>query len=104
VTTFRQTSGTTGRLVWIRERYESWQWRVEIWCHILWMAGFREMDRVFVPFGYNVYVAFWEEHCAAEKVGCEVVPGGALDTKGRINKIMEVKATALLNTPTCGLS
>ena len=32
-----------------------------------------------------------------------VVPGGALDTKGRINKIIEVKATGLLNTPTYGL-
>jgi phenylacetate-CoA ligase len=29
------------------------------------MAGFRETDRVFLPFGYNVYVAFWEGHYAA---------------------------------------
>jgi phenylacetate-CoA ligase len=103
VTDFRQTSGTTGRPVYVPESYESWQWRIEVWCHILWMAGFRETDRVFIPFGYNVYVAFWEGHYAAEKVGCEVVPGGALDTRGRISKIMEVKATALLNTPTYGL-
>jgi len=103
VSTFRQTSGTTGKPVYVPESYESWQWRIEIWCHILWMAGFRETDRVFVPFGYNVYVAFWEGHYAAEKLGCEVVPGGALDTRGRINKMMEVKATALMNTPTYGL-
>jgi phenylacetate-CoA ligase len=103
VTDFRQTSGTTGRPVYVPESYESWQWRVEVWCHILWMAGFRETDRVFIPFGYNVYVAFWEGHYAAEKVGCEVVPGGALDTRGRVSKIMEVKATALMNTPTYGL-
>lgn len=32
-----------------------------------------------------------------------VVPGGALNTKGRINKIQEVKATGLLNTPTYGI-
>ena len=103
VSDFRQTSGTTGKPVYVPESYESWQWRVEVWCHILWMAGFREKDRVFVPFGYNVYVAFWEGHYAAQKLGCEVVPGGALDTKGRINKMMEIKATALLNTPTYGL-
>ena len=42
VTDFRQTSGTTGRPVYVPESYESWQWRVEVWCHILWMAGFRE--------------------------------------------------------------
>jgi phenylacetate-CoA ligase len=103
VTDFRQTSGTTGRPVYVPESYESWQWRVEVWCHILWMAGFRESDRVFLPFGYNVYVAFWEGHYAAEKLGCEVVPGGALDTLGRISKMMELKATALMNTPTYGL-
>jgi phenylacetate-CoA ligase len=103
VSTFRQTSGTTGKPVYVPESWESWQWRVEVWCHILWMAGFRETDRVFIPFGYNVYVAFWEGHFSAEKVGCMVVPGGALDSRGRINKILEVKATALLNTPTYGL-
>ncbi len=103
VTDFRQTSGTTGRAVYVAESYESWQWRVEVWCHLLWMAGFREHDHVFVPFGYNVYVAFWEGHYAAEKLGCMVIPGGALDTKGRINKMIEVKATGLLNTPTYGL-
>jgi phenylacetate-CoA ligase len=103
ISTFRQTSGTTGTPVYVPESYESWQWRVEIWCHLLWMAGFRETDRVFIPFGYNVYVAFWEGHFAAEKLGCMVVPGGALDSKGRINKIMEIKATAMLNTPTYGI-
>jgi phenylacetate-CoA ligase len=103
VSDYRQTSGTTGKPVYVPESYESWQWRVEVWCHILWMAGFRETDRVFVPFGYNVYVAFWEGHYAAEKLGCEVVPGGALDTRGRINKMMEIGATATLNTPTYGL-
>ncbi len=100
VCTFRQTSGTTGRPVYVPETYESWQWRIEAWCHILWMAGFRSHHRVFLPFGYNVYVAFWEAHYAAEKLGCEVVPGGALDTKGRVNKILELKANAMAGTPT----
>ena len=100
VSTFRQTSGTTGRPVYVPESYESWQWRIEAWCHILWMAGFRPRHRVFLPFGYNVYVAFWEAHYAAEKVGCEVIPGGALDTKGRVNKIIEMKVNAMAGTPT----
>jgi len=103
IVVFRQTSGTTGQPVYVPETLESWQWRIEVWCHILWMAGFREKDRVFIPFGYNVYVAFWEAHYAAEKLGCLVVPGGALDTKGRINKMLEIGATALLCTPTYGL-
>lgn len=103
VTTFRQTSGTTGKPIYVPETYESWQWRVEAWCHILYMAGFRPRHRVFLPFGYNVYVAFWEAHFASEKVGCELVPGGALDTKGRIHKILEIRANGMMNTPTYGL-
>ncbi|HEX2964770.1 MAG TPA: AMP-binding protein [Syntrophorhabdaceae bacterium] len=104
VSTFRQTSGTTGRPVYVPESYESWQWRVEAWCHVLWMAGFRPRHRVFLPFGYNVYVAFWEAHYAAEKLGCEVIPGGALDTKGRVNKIVELKVNAMTGTPTYTLN
>ena len=103
VTTYRQTSGTTGKPVYVPETYESWQWRVEAWCHILYMAGFRPRHRVFLPFGYNVYVAFWEAHYASEKLGCEVIPGGALDTKGRIHKIIETRANAMMCTPTYGL-
>jgi phenylacetate-CoA ligase len=45
-------------------------------------------------------VAFWEAHYAAEKLGCEVIPGGALDTKGRVNKILELKVNAMTGTPT----
>jgi phenylacetate-CoA ligase len=55
---------------------------------------------VFIPFGYNIFVAFWAGHYAAEKLGCEVVPGGVLDTKARILKIQELQATAMMATPT----
>jgi phenylacetate-CoA ligase len=104
VCTFRQTSGTTGRPVYVPETYESWQWRIESWCHILFMAGFRPRHRVFLPFGYNIYVAFWEAHYSAEKIGCEVIPGGALDTRGRVNKIIEMKVNAMTGTPTYTLN
>ncbi len=104
VCTFRQTSGTTGKPVYVPESYESWQWRIESWCHILFMAGFRPRHRLFLPFGYNVYVAFWEAHYSAEKLGCEVIPGGALDTRGRVNKIMEMKVNAMAGTPTYTLN
>jgi phenylacetate-CoA ligase len=104
ISTFRQTSGTTGKPVYVPESYESWQWRIEAWCHILYMAGFRPRHRLFLPFGYNVYVAFWEAHYSAEKLGCEVIPGGALDTKGRVNKIIEMKVNAMAGTPTYTLN
>jgi len=103
VCAMRQTSGTTGRPLFVPDSYKSWQWRVEAWTAALYMMGLRQTDRVFIPFAYNVYVAFWSSHYAAEKIGCEVIPGGGLDTKGRIEKIKEVKPTALFNTPSFGL-
>jgi len=100
VTEFRQTSGTTGQAVYQPDTWQDWEWWAESWSYILWAQGYRPSDRVFIPFGYNVFVAFWAGHYGAEKVGCEVVPGGVLDTQARILKIQELKATALMGTPT----
>ncbi len=100
VTEFRQTSGTTGQPVYQPDTWQDWEWWAECWSYILWAQGYRPADRVFIPFGYNVFVAFWAGHYAAEKLGCEVVPGGVLDTKARILKIQELEATAMMATPT----
>jgi len=104
VTVFRQTSGTTGQPVYQPDTWQDWEWWAECWSYILWAQGYRPQDRVFIPFGYNIFVAFWAGHYAAEKMGCEVVPGGVLDTKARILKIQELEATAMMGTPTYILS
>jgi len=100
VVEFRQTSGTTGQPVYQPDTWQDWEWWAECWSFILLSQGSRPRDRVFIPFGYNIFVAFWAGHYAAEKIGCEVVPGGVLDTKARILKIQELKATAMMGTPT----
>jgi phenylacetate-CoA ligase len=100
VTVFRQTSGTTGQPVYQPDTWQDWEWWAECWSYILWAQGYRAKDRVFIPFGYNVFVAFWAGHYAAEKMGCEVIPGGVLDTQARILKIQELRATAMMATPT----
>lgn len=100
VTEFRQTSGTTGQPIYQPDTWQDWEWWAESWAYILWAQGYRPKDRVFLPFGYNIFVAFWAAHYAAEKIGCEVVPGGVLDTQARILKIQELKATAMMATPT----
>jgi len=99
VTAFRQTSGTTGLPVYQPDTWQDWEWWTECWAYVLWAQDFRPSDRVFIPFGYNVFVAFWAGHYGAEKIGCEVIPGGALDTQARILKIQELKPTALMATP-----
>ena len=100
VTTFRQTSGTTGQPVYQPDTWTDWEWWSECWSYILWAQGYRPSDRVFIPFGYNIFVAFWAAHYAAEKLGCEVIPGGVLDTKARVLKIQELRPTGMFGTPT----
>ena len=100
VSEYHQTSGTTGQPVYQADTWQDWEWWTECWSYILWAQGYRPCDRIFFPFGYNVFVAFWAGHYAAEKLGAEVIPGGVLDTQARILKIQETKATAMMATPT----
>jgi len=100
VTEFRQTSGTTGTPVYQPDTWADWEWWSECWATILWAQGFRPTDRVFLPFGYNIFVAYWAGHYAAEKIGCEVVPGGILGTRERLMKMKELRTTAFMATPT----
>jgi phenylacetate-CoA ligase len=100
VTEFRQTSGTTGTPVYQADTWQDWDWWAESWAYILYAQGYRATDRMFIPFGYNIFVAFWAAHYAAEKLGCEVVPGGVLDTEARIMKMQELRCTAFGATPT----
>lgn len=100
VTVFHQTSGTTGTPVYQPDTWADWEWWSECWATIMWAQGFRPSDRLFLPFGYNIFVAYWAGHYAAEKIGCEVVPGGVLGTTERLMKMKELKATAFMATPT----
>lgn len=103
VTAYHQTSGTTGQVVRQADSWRDWEWWSECWATILWAQGFRPRDRVFIPFSYGVFIAFWAGHYACEKLGCEVIPGGGLSTEDRILKMKEMKATALMCTPTYAL-
>ncbi len=100
VTEYHQTSGTTGQPVYQADTWQDWEWFAEAWAYILYAQGYRDYDRVFLPFGYNVFIAFWGAHYGAEKLGCEVIPGGVLNTEARILKMQELKASAFMATPT----
>jgi phenylacetate-CoA ligase len=100
VTEYRQTSGTTGQPVYQADTWQDWELWSEAWAYVLCAQGYNERDRVFLPFGYNIFVAFWASHYAAEKLGCEVIPGGVLNTEARILKMRELRVNAFLATPT----
>ena len=100
VTVYHQTSGTTGQPVYQADTWQDWEWWAESWAYIFYAQGYRDYDRLFLPFGYNVFVAFWAALYGAEKLGCEVIPGGVLDTEARILKMQELRASAFASTPT----
>ncbi|MGB9887458.1 MAG: phenylacetate--CoA ligase family protein [Moorellales bacterium] len=100
VVEFHQTSGTTGQPIYQPDTWADWEWCLECWCYILWAMGFRPSDRVFIPFVYNVNTAYWQGHYAAEKLGCEVIPGGGMGTEERLLKMKELRPTAFMATPT----
>src|SRR5437667_7324235 len=103
-TRYHMTSGTTGRTpLRVLDSMKDWEWIAEMWCYGLWGFGVRPADTVFVAFGYAPFIGFWGLHYACEKLGCLVLPGGALTTEQRVKQIVEMGATVVASTPTYAL-
>jgi phenylacetate-CoA ligase len=100
VSEHHETSGTTGQPVFQADSWQDWEWWSEAWAYIMYAQGYREVDRVYLPFGYSIFVAFWAAHYGAEKLGCQIIPGGILNTEARILKMQQLKPTAFCATPT----
>jgi phenylacetate-CoA ligase len=95
-----QTSSTTGEPVrWIDTR-EDWEAMLDGWIEVLEAAGLTRADRVFGAASFGPFIGFWLGFEAAEKMGCLVIPGGAMTTSTRIRAILANEVTAVLCTPT----
>jgi phenylacetate-CoA ligase len=98
---YHMTSGTTGRTpIRVLDGAKDWEWIAEMWCYALWGFGVRPADTVFVAFGYSTFIGFWGLHGAAEKLGCLVLPGGAMTTEQRVRQLADMGATVVASTPT----
>src|SRR5205814_1945258 len=101
---YHMTSGTTGSTpLRVLDSMKDWEWIAEMWCYGLWGFGVRPADALFVAFGYATFIGFWGLHYAGEKLGCLVLPGGAMTTEQRVKQIVEVGATVVASTPTYAL-
>jgi phenylacetate-CoA ligase len=101
---YHMTSGTTGRTpIRVLDSMKDWEWIAEMWCYGLWGFGVRPADTLFVAFGYSTFIGFWGLHYAGEKLGCLVLPGGAMTTEQRVRQIVDMGATVVASTPTYAL-
>ena len=101
---YHMTSGTTGATpIRVLDGMKDWEWIAEMWCYGLWGFGVRPSDIVFVAFGYSTFIGFWGLHYACEKIGCLVLPGGAMTTDQRVRQIVDMGATVVCSTPTYAL-
>jgi phenylacetate-CoA ligase len=100
VTEYHQTSGTTGIPVRYADTWEDWEWFAENWAYLLYSRGVRETDRVYIPFPYHLFIAYWGAHYGCEKIGATVVPGGSASTEERVREIADLKCTTTMGTPT----
>ncbi|MEA2687751.1 MAG: phenylacetate-CoA ligase [Candidatus Eremiobacteraeota bacterium] len=98
-----ETSGTTGVPLQIPySMYDTVRYG-ESWVYGYWALGIRPVDSFYFAFGWGNFAGFWSAYWGARRLGCRVISGGGLDTKGHINAILEKKPTVLICTPTFAL-
>ena len=98
-----ETSGTTGIPLAIPySTYDSVRYG-ESWVYGFWGLGIRPTDSFYFAFGWGNFAGFWSAYWGARRLGCRVISGGGLDTKGHIDAILRMKPTVLISTPTFAL-
>jgi phenylacetate-CoA ligase len=103
VTHHCETSGTTGKPLGIPYTLYDTVRYGESWLYGMWALGIRPSDTFYFAFGWGNFAGFWSTYWGARRLGCRVISGGGLDTKGHINAILRLKPTVLISTPTFAL-
>lgn len=98
-----ETSGSTGKPLAIPySLYDTVRYG-ESWACGYWALGIRPADTFYFAFGWGNFAGFWSAYWGARRIGCRVVSGGGLDTKGHIQAILRTRPTVLISTPTFAL-
>ena len=100
---YHQTSGTRGRPLAVLDTADDWQWWMDCWNHMLDAAGVTHQDVAFFAFSFGPFVGFWSAHDATLARGCLVVPGGGMNTVGRLDLLRTTEATVVFCTPSYAL-
>jgi phenylacetate-CoA ligase len=98
-----ETSGTTGVPLQIPySMYDTVRYG-ESWAYGYWALGIRPSDSFYFAFNWGNFAGFWSAYWGARRLGCRVISGGGLDTKGHIQAILDKHPTVLICTPTFAL-
>lgn len=100
---YHQTSGTRGRPLVVLDTQEDWQWWIDCWQYVLDAAQIEASDRVLAAFSFGPFIGFWSAYEAAAARGCLMIPGGGMNTPGRLELIRSARATAVFCTPSYAL-
>ncbi len=98
-----ETSGTTGVPLAIPYSMVDTVRYGESWVYGFWGLGIRPTDTFYFAFGWGNFAGFWSAYWGARRLGCRIISGGGLDTKGHIQAIQRMKPTVLISTPTFAL-
>jgi phenylacetate-CoA ligase len=94
-----QTSGTTGKpLRWL-DTPQTWDMLVDCWTEVYRAAGVTHKDSCYFAFSFGPFLGFWLAFDAGARIGCLCIPGGGQTSLGRLQTILDLKATVLLCTP-----
>ena len=97
---FLSTSGTTAKPRRFILDFEEWDIYADASARVVWTAGIRPGDVVFLPFPLTLWTAGWVFQLGFKKIGVSCITAGPpFDTKQRIALIQDFKPTISVSTP-----
>jgi len=98
-----QTSGTSGKpLRWL-DTADGWRWVLDCWEAIYQTIGLRLDDRLFFPYSFGPFLAFWAAFESGTRRGNLCLAGGGMSSTARLRFLLDNDATVVLSTPTYAL-
>lgn len=96
---FHGSSGTTGKPTFVAYTKDDLDLWANLCARFLVAGGLKPHHTAHVAFGYGMFTGAFGLHQGIEKVGAAVVPAGAGNTERHIMLMRDLKADALICTP-----
>lgn len=97
------SSGTSGKptvVAYTKDDLDMWS---DCMARLIVAAGGRKSDIVQIAFGYGLFTGALGLHQGWEKIGATVIPASSGNTERQVMLLKDLKATALVSTPSYAL-